>query len=137
MGQKATIPGFVLGKALADYSDTSQDGIIPVLVGIGVFAQNPNVSGLLGQIMNSLSIGLASTENFPLMLRYVSAALIGIVTFVLSSLSFIRFMRSGLEAIGRNPLARSTIVVGMIVNGAIVAVLAIAGLGIAVAIIAL
>lgn len=137
VGQKATIPGFVLGKALASYTDTSQDGTVPVLINIGVFAQNPNVSGLLGQLLNSLSIGLASTENFPLMLKYVSAAVIGAVTFILASVSFVRFMRSGIEAIGRNPLARTTIVAGMFLNGAIVLILAIAGFGIAFAIIAL
>lgn len=136
VGVKAKVAGFVLGKALADYTDTSKDGTIPVLIGIGVFAQNPNVSGILGQLANSLSIGLASTENFPLVLRYISAALIGIVTFLIASFSFVRFMRSGLEAIGRNPLARSTIVAGMLLNGAIVFILAAAGMGIAIAIVA-
>ena len=137
VGQKATIPGFVLGKALGSHDDTSSDGTIPVLVEIGVFAQNPNVSGLLGQLLNSLSIGLASQQNFPLMLRYVSAAIIGAVTFILASVSFVRFMRLGIEAIGRNPLAKSTIIAGMLLNGAIVAVMAVAGFGIAFAIIAL
>ena len=133
---KATIPGYVFGKALASYSDTSQNGVIPVLVDIGVFAQNPNVSGLLGQFLNSFSIGLASTESFPLMLRYVAAALIAGITFIIASFSFIRFMRSGIEAMGRNPLAKGTIVAGMILNGVIVLVLCLAGFGVAFAIIA-
>ena len=136
VGVKAGAPGFVLGKALADYSDTSQDGVIPVLIDIGVFANNPNVSGFLGQFLNSLSIGLSNTQNFPLILKYVSAALISGITFIIASVTFVRFMRGGLEAIGRNPLAKGTIVAGMMVNAAIVLVLTIAGFGIAVAIVA-
>lgn len=133
---KASISGYVLGKALVGYNDNSKDGQIPVSVDIGFYAQNPNVSGFFGSLLGNLNVGLQNTQNFPLVMRYISASLIGIVTFIVVSFSFVRFMRHGLEAIGRNPLAKSTIITGMMVNAAIVLVMAIAGFGIAVAIIA-
>lgn len=136
VGQKASVSGYILGKALAGYNDTSKDGQITVLVDIGLFAPTANVSGFLGSLLTGLSSGFTNTQNFPLMLRYVSAALIGIVTFVISAFSFVRFMRNGLEAMGRNPLAKKTIVAGMMLNAGIIALLSLAGFGIAAAIVA-
>ncbi|MCR4325178.1 MAG: hypothetical protein NUV69_05860 [Candidatus Curtissbacteria bacterium] len=137
VGQKATVSGYVLGKALASYSDGSQVGQIEVMVNITDHSPGTNASGIFGSLLSSLRIGLQDTQNFPLVLRAIAAALIGIVTFIIASVSFLRFMRGGLEAIGRNPLARRTIIGGMIFNGVIVALLTIAGFGISIAIIAL
>lgn len=136
IGQKADVQGYILGKALASYKDTKKDGQIPVLINMGSFSSGPNVAGALGALMEALSVGFQNTQNFPIVLRYVLAFLISLITFVISSFTFVRFMRHGLEAIGRNPLAKKTIVSGMILNGVITAVLAIAGFGIAVAIVA-
>lgn len=137
VGQKATAAGYVLGKALDSYEDTSQNGKIAVLVDIGYFSQNPNVSGLLGSLLSLLSIGFQNSQNFPLIMRYIAAAVIGIATFGFASFSFLRFMRNGIEAIGRNPLAKNTIVSGMVLNGVVVGLLALAGFGIGIAIVVL
>jgi hypothetical protein len=137
VGQKATTAGYVIGKALAVYEDSSQNGQIAVLVDIGYYAPNPSTSGLLGSLLSLLTAGFQNSQNFPLVLRYVAAALIGIATFGFASVSFLRFMRNGIEAIGRNPLAKATIVSGMVLNGVVVGIMAIAGFGIAVAIVVL
>lgn len=136
VGQKADIQGYILGKAMASYKDTKKDGQIPVLVNMGSFSPGLNVAGALGALMASLITGFQNTQNFPIVLRYVLAFLISLITLVISSTTFVRFMRHGLEAIGRNPLAKKTIVSGMILNAVITAVLTIAGFGIAVAIVA-
>lgn len=136
VGQKADAAGFILGRSLGDYSDTGKDGTVLALVNIGLFASGPNVSGALGALLSSLTTGFQNTQNFPLLLRYLLASLISLVTFILSTFSFVRFMRNGLEAIGRNPLAKRTIISGMILNAVIVGVLTLAGFGIAVAIVA-
>jgi len=136
VGQKADIQGYILGKALASYKDTKKDGQIPVLINMGSFSSGPNVAGALGALMGALTTGFQNTQNFPIVLRYILAFLISLITLVIASTTFVRFMRHGLEAIGRNPLAKKTIVSGMILNGVITAVLAIAGFGIAVAIVA-
>lgn len=136
VGQKADIQGYILGKALASYKNKSKDGQIPVLINMGSSASGPNVAGALGALMGSLSVGFQNTQNFPIVLRYILAFLISLITLVISSTTFVRFMRHGLEAIGRNPLAKKSIISGMILNGVITAVLTIAGFGIAVAIVA-
>lgn len=137
VGQKATAAGYVIGKALDSYEDTSNNGRIAVLVDIGYYSPNPSAAGLLGSLLSLLTAGFQNSQNFPLVLRYVAAALIGIATFGFASVSFLRFMRNGIEAIGRNPLAKATIVSGMLINGVVVGILAVAGFGIAVAIVVL
>ncbi len=137
LGQKAVTSGYVIGKALAGYDDTSQNGQIAVLVDIGYFSPNPSAVGTLGSLLSLLGAGFQNSQNFPLVLRYVAAALIGIATFGFASISFLRFMRNGIEAIGRNPLAKATIVSGMVLNGVVVGIMAIAGFGIAIAIVVL
>lgn len=136
VGQKADTAGFILGRSLGNYSDSSKDGTVLVLVNIGLYASGPNVSGALGALLSSLTVGFQNSQNFPLVLRYLLASLISLVTFIISAFSFVKFMRYGLEAIGRNPLAKRTIISGMILNAVIVGVLALAGFGIAVAIVA-
>lgn len=137
IGQKATAAGYVLGKALASYEDASRDGQVPVIVEIGYFTLNPNIGGLLGSLLALLSIGFGNAQNFSLVMKYLAAALVGVMTFGFTSFSFVRFMRNGIEAIGRNPLAKNTIISGMVLNGIVVGLLAIAGFGIAVAIVVL
>lgn len=137
VGQKATSGGYVLGKALAAWEDTSQNGRIPAIIGVGYFSQTQSASGLLGAILSFLSLGLRDSQNYPLVLRYIAAAIVAIVTFGFATFSFLRFMRNGIEAIGRNPLAKNVIISGMVLNGIVVGILAIAGFGIAVAIVAL
>lgn len=136
VGQKADIQGYILGKALASYKNDKKDGQIPVLINMGSFSSGPNVAGALGALTGSLSAGFQNTQNFPIVLRYILAFLISIITFFVSSFTFVKFMRHGLEAIGRNPLAKRTIISGMILNAVVIAVLTIAGFGIAVAIVA-
>ena len=137
VGQKASGSGYVLGRALAAYEDTSSVGTVAVMVNIGVNSPVGSLANLSLALFDALAAGLTEEANFPLVLRYISAAVIGVATFVLASLSFVRFMRTGLEALGRNPLARGTIIGGMIFNAAIVMMLTLGGFGIALAIVAL
>lgn len=137
VGQRAQGAGYVLGRALSGYDNTSETGLIPVLVAIGVNSPAGSLANLPAALLKLLGAGLVNADNFPLVLRYISAAAIGVATFVLASFSFVRFMRTGLEALGRNPLARGTIIGGMIFNAAIVMMLTLSGFGIALAIVAL
>ena len=134
VGQKATKTGYVLGKALAGYSDKSKVGVIPVTVAIGfhqVGLDIKSVSGIVGLLKETLS----DPVKFQRIARYLLAAIVAILTIILSSVSFIKFMATGIEAIGRNPMARRTIIASMVMSGTVVALLTIAGLGVAAAII--
>jgi F0F1-type ATP synthase membrane subunit c/vacuolar-type H+-ATPase subunit K len=64
-------------------------------------------------------------------LRYLLAFLIAIIAFVLGFIYFGRVVRVGIEAIGRNPLARRMIQITMLFNILITIVIVLAGLLIA------
>ena len=136
VGQKATASGYTLGKALEKY-DSGQEGTVPVQINITFYQASPKAGNLLGSLLGSLSLGLQNSQNFPIVLRYISAAVIGAITFIIIFFSFGRLLRSGIEALGRNPLAKKTIIAGMLLNALMIVILALAGLGIAFAIVTL
>lgn len=127
VGKKATGAGFVLGKALEAWEDSSKVGLINVEVGV-FYAQGSLAQATIGNLFNSL---LGSADS----LRYILAAVVGILAFIFSFIAFLRFVSVGLAALGRNPLAKRTIYSGMVISGSLVTILTIGGLGVAAAII--
>ena len=127
VGQRATDSGFVIGKALEDLD--SSEGTIGVFVNI----QYRNVEGrpTFGRIFSFLLTSLEKPENLPEVLRYLFALLVGGGAFFLGFISFVRSMRSGVEAVGRNPLAKTSIQVAMLVNLAGISILTAAGVALA------
>lgn len=107
IGQKATKSGYVLGKALVAYN--GQDpGLIRVLVNPSYFAKS--ALSTPGDILGIVVGFLTSPSNW----RYIIAAIVFLIAFIAAAVAIIKFITTGLEAIGRNPLARSTIVRGMV-----------------------
>ncbi len=101
IGAKVDGYGEILGIALADYreSDHEKIGKIPVAINIGVntpltrFAAKP-IEGL----------------------RYLLAFIIGMSSVIVGFVYFGKVTRSGVEALGRNPLAARLIQFGVILN---------------------
>lgn len=137
VGQKATESGYVLGKALKAYNDNSV-GTIPVAVGISYATIAPKSTAgpaaAAGSFLQRLAEAISNPDKFGVYLRYFVAGVVGLISVIGGVYAFIRFMNTGLEAVGRNPLAKKTIVGGMILSGVVVALLAASGLGIAAAI---
>lgn len=129
IGQKATRGGYVVGKALGNYSD-SNAGLMPVLVDIGYFG-GITIGGPLGGVATGL-VGLVAD---PANARYVLAAIVALALLIAGDIAFIRLISTGIVAIGRNPLARSIILRSMIIAAVVIAVLAAVGIGAIVAII--
>ena len=124
---KATESGFVLGKALEDMSGKSK---IAVFVNI----QYRNIEGApptFGRVFNFLASSLERPENLPEVLRYLFAIVLGGGAFMLGFVSFARSLRSGVEAVGRNPLAKSSIQLAMVLNLGGILTLTVAGMGLA------
>jgi len=124
VGQKATESGFIIGKALEDL--TSQEALISVFVNI----QYRTVEGepSLGRIFSFLGSSLKSPENLPEVLRYIFALLVGGGAFFLGFISFGRSLRTGIEAVGRNPLAKASIQVAIALNLLGITILTAAGI---------
>ena len=127
VGQKSTRNGYILGSALEDFAGPSGK----VLVALGMRPATLN-SGKADNLWEALRQGLSSLYLTPLSaLRYAMAMLITLIAFVLGFIYFGRVARSGVEAVGRNPLAGKTIEFTVVVNVILTALIMGSGLLIA------
>lgn len=124
VAQKATKSGFILGSAMEDYSnsDTSQTGKILVTLSIRPAVLKAGAGLNLLQVIKD---GVQGAFESPLSaLRYTVAALIVSVVFIYGFIHFGKVAKSGVESIGRNPLATKSIQAGVIMNmGVIIAIM--------------
>lgn len=128
--QKATLSGYVLGKALEDFS--GNEGKILAQINIQyqqLATEAPKVSlmSLFRKILEQMGKG----ENLPQTLRYLFAIVLALFSFLFGFLYFGRVLREEIAAIGRNPLAKSSIRTVTILNLLGIAILTLAGLGLA------
>lgn len=130
VGQKSTRNGMILGTALADYSNSNQKATGKILVAINPhfnasFADTKtNVLEVLRNASDPTTLTQATS------LRYVVAAGIGLMAFAIGFVYFGRVTSSGVEALGRNPLASRTIQLNLIFNLVLMIVIIIVGLAI-------
>ncbi len=131
VGEKANINGFVLGTSLEDYNNSNPNAIgrIQVLI-------NPHYNAVFIATRTNLIENIRTVTGSPLLsplttLRYLLAAIIAIVSFVLGFVYFGRIARTGVEALGRNPLAARIIQLGIAVNVILTALIILVGIGIA------
>lgn len=128
-GQKATQPGFVLGRAMEDFE--KDQGMIRVLVSVQYINPTPTRS-FINEAINAFLLGLKDPANLPDILRYLFALFVGGGSFILGFTAFIKALHKGVEGIARNPLAKKSIVAAMLINLAGVSILTIAGLALSV-----
>lgn len=128
IGQKATESGFVLGKALEDLN--SSEGLI--LVNVNIQYQMLNTEFSLRDVLGSLWNELKKGENIPKVLRYLFALFLGAGSFFIGFFSIVKTLNRGIDAIGRNPLAKRSIQVAMLLNLSGILILTLAGLGLAI-----
>lgn len=116
IGQKADKSGFVVGKALADAVETGNTGTGTVRAVI-----NPQMAVINSTVRTNLIDAIRSGALSPLLspiesLRYVLAALIVASTFIIGFSTFGKTSGRTIEALGRNPLAGSSIRMAMVFN---------------------
>lgn len=115
IGQRATKSGNILGTAESDMpAGDSEVELMSVLVNI-----RPAIvaTSARGNLLESLKQGLLAPTLSPLAsLRYLLAILVAMTTFILGFVYFGRVAKGGVEAIGRNPLARNAIQLGVFLN---------------------
>lgn len=116
VGQKATINGFILGTALQNYSEVNPNKTGKILVSIDPRFSS-SFTGFRGNLIQLLRDSGGVFNLSPLAsFRYILAAFIAILSFLLGFIYFGRAARSGVEAMGRNPLAGRMIQLGIIFN---------------------
>ncbi len=144
VGQKATTQTRVIGIAQAAFSATSPNvtmqtlkssdgsqqqvavGEIPIVISVASYNGNGSQSYTVPGWLQNLSNNLAGKAVSPI--RIVLAVLILISVVITVSVLLYAAVRNAIIAIGRNPLARSSIFRGLLQVGAIVLVLLIAAI---------
>lgn len=131
VGQKATVNGFALGVAMEEFSSASTEDVGEILVTINVHPTSSFVgsrSNLISNIRQALSSPVvAPLDSF----RYLLAFIIALISFALGFIYFGRVVRTGVEAIGRNPLARRAIQATIVANIIVTIVIVVSGLALA------
>jgi hypothetical protein len=130
VGQKMVQSGTALGRALENFNEP--EGTILVSLNIQYVsltggAGKPKLSDFFQLVARNLE----KPENFPMVLRYIFALLVAAGSFLFGFFFSIRAMQRGVEAIGRNPLAKRSIQLAVGLNLIGVIILTLAGLGIA------
>jgi F0F1-type ATP synthase membrane subunit c/vacuolar-type H+-ATPase subunit K len=131
LGQKASRNGYVLGTAVENYESDNPDTVGRVQVALNIHPAS-GLSGTRGNLIQFIRQGLAVPVFEPVeSLRYILAALMVIISFTLGMIYFGRASRTGIEAVGRNPLAKRVIQLTIFMNIALTIVIVIVGLAIA------
>lgn len=134
IGMKATKSGFTLGIATESFNGTTIDdrGIINVriLKDFTFGEDTPDSETISNRLREVVSLSaIAAIDDPQQVFQYVVAAFILVSAIVISFVSFSRTSQKGIEALGRNPLAQTSIITGIFVN--IVVSIIIIGAGIA------
>jgi F0F1-type ATP synthase membrane subunit c/vacuolar-type H+-ATPase subunit K len=153
-GAKSVASGYVVGVALQDFGDQDgeavsytppnggdprqvRSGAITVAIKIeyAELTTARNANRLLEALNAAFFRNTQNPEQFVNIIRYILAGLAVVVSFLVGFFTLARTIPKGMEALGRNPLARNTIQFGMVLN--IIFTVAIALVGIIAAVILL
>ncbi len=128
-GQKATISGYVLGTALAEMS--AKEGQIPIAIRIE-YAELTNTKSVL-RLLDAFNIAaFQSTKDIDKasqFIKYLSSGLIVLGSLVVSFFLFARSIIKSIEAIGRNPLAKTAILMSIVIQAGLTILTILIGVG--------
>ncbi|HWA51562.1 MAG TPA: hypothetical protein VG895_00715 [Patescibacteria group bacterium] len=122
-------PGFVIGTALQDYNSTDKNAIGTIQASLNIHPRTDLNLNARTNLVSLLQNGLAGLGISPISaLRYILASILVISSFVIGFVYFGRIAKTGVEAIGRNPLAGIRIQASVIINVAVMIAIVLVGL---------
>lgn len=135
-GMKATDSGYVLGVALSDANLTGNatalgknvktgEVSIALRIEFAEISTPRNTNRLLEAINSALFKVVQDPEKFPVFTRYLIAALIAIICFTIGFFAVSRSISNAVISIGRNPLARRSILFSVALQLVLVAIAAV------------
>lgn len=131
VGQKSARNGYVVGAALESYESGNPDNIGRIQVMVSIHPEG-RLTGSRGNLLQFIRQGISVPVFSPVeSLRYLLAVIIVIISFALGMIYFGRASRAGIEAVGRNPLAKNVIQFTVIMNIVLTIVIVLVGLAIA------
>lgn len=142
VGMKATQPGFALGRALEPSTADTDNSTILVTIDpqfVSSFEASGKVPLTPGDIIATLRYGyqVATSGAANFSVRYLLAVAALLISLIFAYLAFIRTASNSVLAVGRNPLARRSIIVIAAFNVVIAITIVAAGLALALFILAL
>jgi hypothetical protein len=115
-GQLADKSGNILGVALEGFTSEDRTVVGRILVSVGIRPAIVATSSR-GNLVETLKKGLLAPTLTPLAsLRYLLAILLAAAAFILGFIYFGKVAKSGVEAVGRNPLAGRMIQLNVMLN---------------------
>lgn len=119
-GMKATQTGYVIGLATSNITTSDKitfggkqynSGTIQVALNIqyAEISTPRSTLSFLSALNTAFFRNIQDPEKFTLVIRYIIAGIITILALALGFFTFSRSVAKGIEAIGRNPLAKNTI----------------------------
>ncbi|OGG04387.1 hypothetical protein A2Z33_04420 [Candidatus Gottesmanbacteria bacterium RBG_16_52_11] len=152
-GQKAQeLTGYMIGVALENFDGTGGTSVDPagavkggkINVAIGIGPASPiliraagGALGIVRQIVNAIWYNISQSRQLERLIRFLLAALLALLVIYISYRTFGRNITKGMEAMGRNPLARNSIQAMIILNVVLIFVVALGGIILALLIISL
>lgn len=140
-GQKATESGYSFGIALAAFTGEGAtqidgprgkvaSGKIPIAIRVEYTElSNPRFAGrLFGFVGSALLENVSDPKQIGNIVRFVAAGLVVLLAFTFGFLTFSRSIAKSIEALGRNPLAKSTIQLSIVINIALLVVTGVIGI---------
>lgn len=128
-GAKAPVSSYVLGVALSDFSgegastiDGPKGKVASGKINVAIRMEYPEVtsgraaSGIFSLITNSLMENIRDPKQFAIVIRYIAAGLVILLSFTFAFLTFSRSIVKSIEGLGRNPLAKNTLQLSIIIN---------------------
>lgn len=127
-GMKASQSGYIIGVATGDFLATDQTvnfenqkynlGSVPVALRIEYAELTTARSGLtfLNALNAALFKNIQDPEKFTNILRYLIAGVITVIAVTFSFFTISKSLSKGIESIGRNPLAKTSIQISMALN---------------------
>lgn len=141
-GQKSTQSGYTLGLALESFTGDNGENIEyqdkqyksgQIMVAVNVqYAELSNPRSLL-RLFDLFNIALfqnfQDTNKLIEIVRYIAALIVFLVSIGFGFVVFARSLPKGVEAIGRNPLAKNAIQFSLILNIVFTVITALVGIG--------
>ena len=115
-GQKATISGYVVGTSLNDMNEDQGKVEVAIRIEYAELTNSRSAAKLLDVLNVAAFESAKDPEKLSQVMKYFSAGFVVMGSLVFSLIIFGRSITKGIEAIGRNPLAKSTIQVSMMLS---------------------
>ncbi|MFV1917396.1 MAG: hypothetical protein ACC618_02880 [Patescibacteria group bacterium] len=131
VGQLANRNGYVLGASLNDFGGETKEDRGEILVALKIHPA-AGLAGPRSDLINVIRQGVSAPLFEPLAaFRYLLAAFMILIAFSLGFIYFGRVAKTGIEAIGRNPMASKVIQLSVVINIVMTVIIVLIGLAIA------